>query len=177
MKSYTIGYKLVGSTTEIRFFYQVLKSSFWVPFHWRSLVLFPFFYYKMHFTHRSVINILKAMGPRYTLVIRYWCDAWALQACGAELPWSVQPTQALRYAGSGSSAKRADSSAKIKLVAKIRPTWHWYWPYDLTNICPYNSKHIEMYFNIFPFTDYISDISKIWVPASSKVSWSGIVSL
>ena len=117
------------------------------------------------------------MGPRYTLVIRYWCDAWALQACGAELPWSVQPTQALRYAGSGSSAKRADSSAKIKLVAKIRPTWHWYWPYDLTNICPYNSKHIEMYFNIFPFTDYISDISKIWVQASSKVSWSGIVSL
>ena len=41
MKSYTIGYKLVGST-EIRFFYQVLKSSFWVPFHWRSLVLFHF---------------------------------------------------------------------------------------------------------------------------------------
>ena len=42
MKSYTIGYKLVGSTTEIKFFYQVLKSSFWVPFHWRSLVLFRF---------------------------------------------------------------------------------------------------------------------------------------
>ena len=42
MKSYTIGYKLAGSTTEIKLFYQVLKSSFWVPFHWRSLVLFLF---------------------------------------------------------------------------------------------------------------------------------------
>ena len=28
----------------------------------------------MHFTHMSVIHFLKAMGPRNTLVIRYWCD-------------------------------------------------------------------------------------------------------
>ena len=37
------------------------------------LALLSFFSFQMHFAHISVIHILKAMGPRNTLVIRYKC--------------------------------------------------------------------------------------------------------
>ena len=43
-----------SSTTEIKCFYQVLKSSFWVPFHWRSLVSFPHCTMSFHITFQEM---------------------------------------------------------------------------------------------------------------------------
>ena len=52
------------------------NDFFYVFFHENEvhfLALLSFFSFQMHFAHISVIHILKAMGLRNSLVIRYWC--------------------------------------------------------------------------------------------------------
>ena len=146
MKSYTIGYKLVGSTTEIKFFYQVLKSSFWVPFHWRSLVLFPFFYYKMHFTHRSLYKYSESYGTKVHSgnQILMWCLGAPGLWCRTTLISSANSSLALRWqwqfsqTGWQFSQNQAGSKnqANMALILAI-------WSYK------YMSLQLKTYWNVF----------------------------
>ena len=68
------------------------------------------------------------------------------------------------------------NQANLTLILAI---WSYNSKYIILQLKIYvpTTQNILKYILIYFLSLIISDISKIWVPASSKVSWSGIVSL